>query len=78
MIRASPGISPNLLQESLSESSATADGNTGEETLCESPLLNEKGLISVLLEAVDHFSKGTLYEIAVAVRTLHEMTCCCL
>lgn len=44
---------------------------TGEEGMCESQLFSDRGLLSVLLDAIDYFKKGSLYEIAVQVHTPH-------
>ncbi|ELR16168.1 Dedicator of cytokinesis [Acanthamoeba castellanii str. Neff] len=61
------GISPNVVEEALTEISMVGGG---EEGMCESQLFSDRGLVSVLLDAVDYFKKGALYEIAVEARTL--------
>lgn len=54
------------MEEAMSEISLAS---SGEENMCESQLFSDRGLINVLLDAVEYFKKGCLYEIAVQVHT---------
>jgi hypothetical protein len=66
------GISPNVVEEALTEISMVGGG---EEGMCESQLFSDRGLVSVLLDAVDYFKKGALYEISVEARARSLFTC---
>ena len=66
MVWGAAGISPNVVEEALTEMPMAGGG---EEGMCESQLFSDRGLVSVLLDAVDYFKKGALYEIAVEART---------